>query len=770
LLHPHRDPTRVRDGFPCFVPDPNTDSAGRSPAAAVISVTELLRTACERAFTGGDGKTLADNLDRLELAIRRDVAGKPSPTDAGETLELAGTTMLAGLGLPKGAVAEAQESFRRLLGAVPSGRFVACNAATPLHLLAFAKAHASDARFRAARHELEELHDRLASRLDVDDTKRTQGRTSDAVGRSLGAATGQLLQPEAVVSLLGRVRGAIPMAPERRTRVEGALGVIRRFIDSHVETRTTLVVARGGERRVDARTFDVVIADDPLAAAHDRALESAAAVLGVCRAVRLARLELDGRYDPARHEEWLRALSSEMLDDDERALLPPIVVLVESERIESTWLSGLSRVLRSPWPVAVLSVTAPLGALGPDLGIDVGYFGIGHRGAFVQQSSVSRPAHLYDGFVRALGASRPSLHVIDLGETSEGEEPAIGRWLRAGAAIEGRAHPLFRFDPAAGEDFASRFDLDENPELESPWSAAAITAAGAGGDAVSLSTTFTFADLALLDPALAPELAPAPHGPSEALVTVDRYLDMTGDERAGRIPYVWAAHASGRLQRIAVTARLCRASAERRDFWHTLQELCGVRSTYVERAEARVREHMEAEATDRRRRVDAEHVEALERARTEAASEALDGLARYLLDMGGDFTTSSGSAASPSAARVPAAAPTATPDAIIPAPAVVTAEPTLVPGDAAEPSGFEDPWIETALCTSCNDCTNINPKLFVYDGNKQAHIGDPDAGTFAQLVAAAEKCPARCIHPGKPRNPSEPNLEELVRRAVQFNT
>jgi hypothetical protein len=35
---------------------------------------------------------------------------------------------------------------------------------------------------------------------------------------------------------------------------------------------------------------------------------------------------------------------------------------------------------------------------------------------------------------------------------------------------------------------------------------------------------------------------------------------------------------------------------------------------------------------------------------------------------------------------------------------------------------------------------------------------------------AAEKCPARCIHPGKPLNPDEPNLDELIERAKPFNS
>jgi hypothetical protein len=50
----------------------------------------------------------------------------------------------------------------------------------------------------------------------------------------------------------------------------------------------------------------------------------------------------------------------------------------------------------------------------------------------------------------------------------------------------------------------------------------------------------------------------------------------------------------------------------------------------------------------------------------------------------------------------------------------------------------------------------------------QAHIADPDAGTYRELVEAAESCQVCIIHPGKPRNPNEPNLDELIMRTEPF--
>jgi ferredoxin len=106
-------------------------------------------------------------------------------------------------------------------------------------------------------------------------------------------------------------------------------------------------------------------------------------------------------------------------------------------------------------------------------------------------------------------------------------------------------------------------------------------------------------------------------------------------------------------------------------------------------------------------------------------------------------------------------------------PAEVTAGPAIAqstsPSEAApDARSADDPYIETERCTSCNECTQINSVMFAYNANQQAYIADPDAGTYRQLVEAAESCQVSIIHPGKPRNPNEPGLEELVLRAESF--
>lgn len=81
----------------------------------------------------------------------------------------------------------------------------------------------------------------------------------------------------------------------------------------------------------------------------------------------------------------------------------------------------------------------------------------------------------------------------------------------------------------------------------------------------------------------------------------------------------------------------------------------------------------------------------------------------------------------------------------------------------------DEPYIETPRCTTCDECTQINNRMFAYDENKQAYIADASAGTYRELVEATESCQVAIIHPGKPKNPNELGLDDLVARAEAFN-
>ena len=88
---------------------------------------------------------------------------------------------------------------------------------------------------------------------------------------------------------------------------------------------------------------------------------------------------------------------------------------------------------------------------------------------------------------------------------------------------------------------------------------------------------------------------------------------------------------------------------------------------------------------------------------------------------------------------------------------------------AADGDGYIAPWIDSAQCTSCDECIGINPKIFAYDENKHAQIKNAKGGPYKDLVRAAEKCTAQVIHPGTPFNAKEKDLDKLTARAAKYN-
>ena len=183
-----------------------------------------------------------------------------------------------------------------------------------------------------------------------------------------------------------------------------------------------------------------------------------------------------------------------------------------------------------------------------------------------------------------------------------------------------------------------------------------------------------------------------------------------------KVPCLLMVDGGNALHKVIADEKLMREARRCRDVWHSLQELGGIHNSHAARLLAR----------ENKAREEREHAEARARERAPAQPPA----------------------APPAAAAQPATAP--------------------APAEAVSEKPSDEAYIESARCTTCNECTNINPKMFAYNENQQAYIKDLTAGTYAQLVEAAESCQVSIIHPGKPRDPNEPDLEALIKRAEPF--
>ncbi|MHC4217491.1 MAG: ferredoxin [Planctomycetota bacterium] len=761
LLEPFRDPRRVRHDYPLFLHP--TDCDGRTSAP----LSDLLKQVTESFAPGDDAaRILKDNFSRLERNVREGLDSTSPPVDAAGCLAEAGRALEAALDLGGDAARTLHDDLEKLVQAVPQGgRFLALGEHAPLHLFMHVVRRATAARRAALRQTFADLGNRLRDLLRTDLAKQAGGDQPDALAGAIGPAGQTYLDPAALARVLGPSRGSPPMDETRRERITSAIKTLDRFLP---ETAPLAVVVHSDDVPDACRPTD---AEWRLAgeagvcrAACDLFDEIAATHAPLYAAIRIAKLELAGAYDPSRHDalqehfNWRAFSPNELLD------LPPILALASAEHLAGTGMLDLSRLLLSGRLVNVVVTVQP--AANPGLAaqddplagfrFELGYLGVSHREAVVSQTSAARPDHLVKGFAQGLAATRAALHVVTSGLSADGRTPALGAWLHGGAALEGRAHPFFHYNPEAGQTWARRLDFTTNPQPEADWPVYTLPCRTPDGDESSLTIAFTFADFALLESAYRDHLRLLPPGtPLEGLATLDEYLALPPDDAARCVPCIWAADAENRLHRLVISHRLAFTCRDRLAYWRTLQELSGVRNEHVREAVERETQRLQSEFAAQRARLEDAHAAALAEARAEAAGVAMRHLAEALL--AGDASALAPSPAAP-APTAPAAA-AAPVEASEPAEAVVEEEEVEV----------EEPWIDTALCTTCNDCMDINAQVFIYNANKQAIIGDPTAGTFEQLVKAAEKCPARCIHPGKPLNPDEPNLEQLIERARPFN-
>jgi len=761
LLNPYRDASAIRYQYPICLSPPG--EAADADLARPLS--EHLAAAVKALAPGEEeSKILKDNLAWLERYLRQKVAG-PDLVDAPALMKEASAALQEHLAL-KGSNRETlQADLDRLAASVaPGSRFLAYGPAAPLHLMLQAVRHRQQRRREQFRKRIDGHVRALRALLDVEKAK---------AGDAAEAGSDRYFDTSALSGMLEkRAHGSVAMPPERRGRIEEALATLQSWQDDPVLIR----FVGGLEEPEFGRQADVAIidSDDPCVTAGEVFEREAAAYARLFAAARIAELEVDGRYDPAVHDSWFLGFDWQAFTADEMQLVTRVVARVPADYLACDGLPAFSRLLGSRLPVHVLTWVRAFDNPGAKPGegpfdsyrFELAYFGIGHRQVVVAQTSAARHQDLLSGFLTAIDSSRASLHLINRGTQTSVKQPLLEPWFVASAALESRAHPFILVNPDAGDRAGERIRFDGNPQPENDWPVETLEYRGDDGEVAEMQVAFTFADYALLMPALHEHFRVVPAGlEAEDLVPVDRYLAM--DEAAvGRlVPYVWGIDEKGVLARLAVSRALVFACRDRLNYWRTLQELAGIHNFYVEQAIDRVIAEQRAAEEAERQRLLQEHEEQLESVRSEAAEKVMGQLVDVL--MGADLSDMVAGAAP--MASMPAKPAKGDAAQAKPAGADEQAAQEEPEPEPEEELSFDEPWLDSAMCTTCDDCMGVNKMMFAYNENRQAYIKDPKAGPYADLVAAAEICPAKCIHPGKPLDPNEPGLDELIARAAPFN-
>ncbi len=520
--------------------------------------------------------------------------------------------------------------------------------------------------------------------------------------------------------------------------------------------------------------------------------------------VRRAEALVDGSYDAHVTEPELGAFGWKEFTDEEFFLCPPIIAMGGDGAMLDIGFQNLSRLLASGKPIRVVVLdtqvysntggqactsgytgqVADMSAFGKsqhgktEVRKELGLLAIAHRGVFVHQSSQAAASHLIAGVLKGLHVRRPAL--FNIYTPCPVEHGLADDWSQEAArfALESRAFPFLTYDPDGGPSFADCLSLEGNPSVDTDWPMYTLKYLDDHDVEQSLEVPLTIADWAATEARFKQHFKELPRDQWEFAVPFDEYVRMPMADREGKTAFIHAVGKGRRLRRLKVAPEMATLAAERLQYWSQLRQLAGIEVSDVARnvVSGAIEAEFDLKVVALRAEYDAKIADLKREYPAQIARRLAEGLMAHgaggalseLLATLPAVAPSANGAAAPAAAVAVVAAPAA-PAAVVPVPAVAAAPAAATATADDDDSMSLDAYIDSARCTTCNECTNLNKKMFVYNAAKQAEIKDASAGTFQQLVLAAERCPVTIIHPGTPLNPKEKDLEKWVKRAARFN-
>ena len=457
------------------------------------------------------------------------------------------------------------------------------------------------------------------------------------------------------------------------------------------------------------------------------------------KAVRMAELELSGNYNTDLHADFFKRFNWNDFDDDEFHLCPPVVSVGGDGAMYDIGFQNLSRMMMSGVPIKVMIVdtqvysntggqactsgfVSQVSDMAPfnkhwkgkkEIRKEMSLIAMAHRTSYVLQSSFSHTSHLLEGYIEGLNSRRPAIFNIYAVCPPEHGIADDSADRQSKLAVESRAYPLFKYDPDKGTTFEECIELDGNPSISQDWPRYKLTYENSFGKEEQLDVPLTFVDFAASEGRFRKHFRNIPKDQwTDTMVPVDEFLELDSDEQETAHPYIWTVNNKQQLLRTGVSKELALSALERRDFWRQLKSLSGY-------------DH----STDKEAIIQ------------QTRQELAQNLTNSLLSMTG---AGSGSAITLLGANQAAGSIT------------------------NNSTDYEAVWVDSPECTACDDCLAINSDIFAYNDQKQIIIADPQAGSYKDIVKAAEKCSAECIHPGTPFNANEAGLDKLIKCAEKY--
>ncbi len=583
--------------------------------------------------------------------------------------------------------------------------------------------------------ELKAVSGRIKDIIELEDHKRN-GHKSKQLKKTFGSFGAMTVNSEQLSSILESSEQTTALDPKRLRRIDKLKKLLSRarqendfsYLLFHFNNNSAEIIQET-EKHLDKQAE-------------------------VFKALRVARLEAKAKYNPELHDDFFEQFNWSHLDNDELMLCSPVVVLLDMKKSFDQQFVDLLPLLSSGLPIKLFAIqnkitsrTLPEStrAAVSSSSINIELLPLALQQVFVFQS-VYGGEHFEQVLSRGIKSSHPGFFSVYYPYD-----------IKNSLALDSRAFPCFVYDPDSSNDFVTRLDLSGNPQLESIWVKKPIKFLSADGEESGMEVELTFADYLLDESGDRNEFTVLKTNGSgvEHVIPLSQYLSISSEKRLGKVPVVYRLNEDKSLSMFIPSRNIILKTAEKMNSWQALREMTGIDNPLIKKSQQAIEERLNLEKNTALDSLRSDMESKSQQREVEAVSAAIQNLSLKLFGMtGSDNVTSQ---------TTTIAAPL-----ISQAVTEVKAEVVEVVSENIAEEISELVWIESSLCTTCDECTGINGKIFAYDDNKLAYIKDPKGGPFKDIVKAAELCPPHIIHPGMPQNPDEKNLDKLIKQAKPY--
>jgi ferredoxin len=549
----------------------------------------------------------------------------------------------------------------------------------------------------------------------------------------------------------------------RLIRIRSALQTLTASLQSYARGKMTIIAPELIIEAFDLEqafgTLDLRVAEDN--ACHQARVQSQKEIeefVKTIAALRMGELMMSQKYDDDLHQHYFDHFDATYLTEDDWKYLHPIVVIDFAHQLMLRSNDFLRLQAKDSFvKVLGINLLEDLFAIrdkGTSDYLELASLAIFRRSSYVFQGSIHTPSTLSESYKKGLAFPGAAFWNILMLPREKGNNHLEHVLLHT--ATESRYFPYIEYE-ADGISFAdSQLNLQNNPASEDDFVTCEQRVKYPSGVEPIISGV-TIADFLAMDAGLRQtlEIIP-PQYQSTNFIPLTDYLSLPKESLKDKIPFIWLVEEHKKLRRAVIPGYWILKCRNHLEYWHFLQSISGINNS---RLQDRLEEAKSEWESAKNEEITALH----EQFEQEKASDLEKSLTRILFRLlNQDTSIEMALAAISSTAPQPRVAP---PEEQ----ASEGEEPAKEAATERVAAIHEEVWVESEDCTSCKDCVDALPAVFKYNENKQAYVHNPKAGTFAEIVKAAEKCPARCIHPGLPHNKEEASLEKWIKRAEKFN-